>query len=139
MLHGDFARSDSFDNLGDKIIVAGHDKTHAGFKQPVGGAVYGPVGENEAFVAPFVAEEVDHQLGVGLGVVATDFVVGTHDSPGMSLAHAHFESGEIYLAEGALRDSGVVEFLACLLVVGNEVFQTCANPLALYAIYKVGR
>ena len=119
------------DDLADDLLIAGHDQRAAGFEQPRRGAPHGPVGEHQPVETPLVAQQVDHQLAVGLRIFARNAVVGAHDAPRLRLAHAVFEGPEVDFAQGPLRHAGVVYLFARLLVVGHEVLEARADALRL--------
>lgn len=97
-----------------------------------------PVGDDESFESPFLAEDLREELAVLGGVGAVDLVVGAHDGPGLGFADRGFEGGEVDLAQGALVDAGIDAHAVGLLVVRREVLEGGADALGLDAVDEGG-
>jgi len=93
-----------------------------------------PVGHHQSLESPFIAEDIFGQFAVFAGVFAVHLVVGGHHAPGLSLLDGYLEAFQIKLAQGALRQSGVVVVAVGFLVVHGEVLQAGAGTFALDAV-----
>ncbi len=96
-----------------------------------------PVGEDEAFEAPGVFEDVVEEVLVFAGPVAVDLVVGAHDGGCVGDVEADFEGEEIGLAHGALVEDGVDDVAAGLLVVEGVVLDVADHVLGLHALHEL--
>ena len=92
-----------------------------------------PVGHDEAFETPRIAQDVGQQRAVFAGVVAVDPVVAAHDRPRLGLLDGGLERGQVDFVQGALVDAAVHRKAARLLIVGGKVLDACADALALHA------
>ena len=70
--------------IAEEVVVAGLVHVEAGERGLDGGVGATPVGEDEAFEAPVVLEDLVQGVVVLAGVVAVDVVVGAHDAGGLA-------------------------------------------------------
>jgi len=115
---------------GQVFAGAGHFEVETG-GGGAGGVDAAPVGDDCAFVAPLLFDNIGEQVGVLGGVLAVEEVVGGHYQPGGRLAQGDFPGAEVEFAEGALVYFGAGLGLGGLLVVGGAVLYTGADLFAL--------
>ena len=90
------------ERLGEEVVVAGLIHVEAGEGGFDGGVGSTPVGEDEAFEAPVVLQDLVEGEVVLAGVVAVDAVVGAHDAGGLGQVDGDLEGEQVGLAHGAL-------------------------------------
>ena len=98
-----------------------------------------PVGHHQPVETPLLAQHLGEQPPVLGGVRAVDLVVGAHDRPRPGGGDHVLERGQVDLAQRALVDLGVDAEPVGLLVVGGEVLDAGAHPLALQPLDEPGR
>jgi len=75
----------------------------------------GPVGDDEAFVAPVFFQDLVEEVVVFAGVVAVDLVVGAHDGGGLRDGDGDLEGEQVALTHGTLVEQNVEDVAAGLL------------------------
>ncbi len=97
-----------------------------------------PVGDNQAFIAPFAQQDVPQQFRVLRGISSVEVVVRSHDRPGFAFPEGDFEILQIQLPQRPHAHARVVAEPVDFLVVGRKVLDRCAHALALDAAH-IGR
>ena len=97
-----------------------------------------PVGDDEAFEAPFVAEDAGEKFAVLGGALLVDEVVGGHDGKGPGDFDADLEGFEVELTEGADGDLGVGILPVLFFVVAGKMLERAADALALGTLDEGG-
>ena len=92
-----------------------------------------PVGHDEPVEAPLVSQDVGEEPSVLRSVLAGQFVVRTHDAPGVCLGHGAFERAQVQLAQRSLVDVDVDRHALDLGVVGHEVLDRHGHVVRLDA------
>ncbi len=111
--------------------AAGHLEVEAGAHRGDRVVDAAPVGDDEAVVAPVVAQDLGEQPGVLAGVHAVDAVVGRHDGRRLGLDDDALERRQVDLAQRPRVDVGADLHPVGLLVVGREVLHRRADALRL--------
>ncbi len=132
-LHGQPAFAHAFEDALNLHIGPGVHEVVSGLDGGHGVVLEAPVRNDNALVAPFVAEDACQELVILLGVQAVKLVVGAHDRPGTAFLHGNLEVLEVNFPEGAAAHQGVVLCPVGLLVVGRKVFGRCAHAVTLDA------
>ena len=120
------------------VTAAGHFQLVAG-----DGALHAviaarPVGDGDAVVPPFAAEDVLHQVHILVGVGAVELVVRGHDGLRLALIDGDLKPGQVNFAQRALVDDGIDDHAALLLVIAREVLDAGRDPLLLNTAH-IGR
>ena len=132
-LHGQTAVPDSLQNAFDLHIGPRIHQVVAGLDRQDGIVLEPPVRNHNAVIAPLIPKDRGKQLVILLGVFAIQFVVGTHDRPGLSFLHRNFKILQVDFPEGPAAHQRVILGPVGLLVVHGVVLDGGSGPIGLDA------
>ncbi len=118
---------------------AGHFEIEAAFQSRDTIVHRAPIGDDEAFQAPFLLEDFGEQMRLFRAIDAIDAVVGAHHRPGLRFLDRDLERGKVDLAEGALIHLSVDGHALIFLIVGRVVLERRPHSPALDAVDEAGR
>ena len=93
-----------------------------------------PVGHNQTFEAPLVAQNGLEKSRILRCVATVDIVVRGHNCPRLRLLYCNLEVAKIDLSQGTQRQSRVVCQTVDFLAVNRKVFERCTHAVALHSV-----
>ena len=121
----------SFDVEVGVAVGAGHFQFVAGDQTGNTEVFTCPVGNDYVLIAPFLTQDVLHEVHVFVGVLAVEHIVRGHDALGAAFFYSHFKGSEVNFTHGSFVYDSVDNHTAFFLVVQSKVLNASRNTVGL--------